>query len=148
MEGPIFIENANGRGTGFGYDSFGRLSDIYEGARILNVDPDGNVTFDFTQFHRHMDYDANGRLTQITFANGDTVNYVYDDAGHVTIVRDGLGHEIQTTYLQRNGVTTDLVSPVEDALRAYPDIKIREKNPIPDIREVSDEQKKTKKKKK
>lgn len=79
--------------TSYTYTSFGLIDTI--------VDPLGNVTDN--------EYNAQGRLTSITFAKGttqqSTSSLEYDAAGNVTATIDGNGHRTQFAYDARNRLT-------------------------------------------
>ncbi len=82
------------------YDSLDRLTQLNDsiGTSSFNYDADGRITSftDADGFTLSYGYDAAGNITQITYPDGSPVTYAYDAANRLTTVTDWLG--VQATY--------------------------------------------------
>ena len=82
------------------YDSLDRLTQLNDsiGMSSFSYDADGRVTSftDADGFTLAYGYDADGNITQITYPDTSTVTYAYDAANRLTTVTDWLG--VQATY--------------------------------------------------
>ena len=101
------------------YDSLDRLTQLNDsiGSSSFNYDADGRVTSftDADGFTLAYVYDAAGNITQITYPDTSTVSYAYDAANRLTTVTDWLGGQAIYAYDQDgrlasfthfNGITT------------------------------------------
>lgn len=66
----------------FGYDQYGRLSDI--------TDPEGNVI--------SLSYNANNKITGYTNQGGNTTSYTYDQDGRIISIQDPLNNTATISY--------------------------------------------------
>jgi len=82
------------------YDSLDRLTQLNDsiGTSSFSYDADGRITgfTDADGFTLAYVYDAAGNITQITYPDTSTVTYAYDAANRLTTVTDWLG--VQATY--------------------------------------------------
>ncbi len=81
----VSITNGNGQVTNFSYDNEGRLT-------TRSVTYNGNTLTD------RYSYDASNRVTGITYADGNTVSYTYNQAGDVVSSTDSQGRTISYAY--------------------------------------------------
>ena len=82
---PLSVLDPNGVVTALVYDSLGRLTSVTESPGA------GQRQMDFQ-------YDARGRVTQVTLPAGGTLSYTYDSAGRVTEARNNFDETISYTY--------------------------------------------------
>jgi YD repeat-containing protein len=115
------VTNAAGHVTNLSnYDANGRVGRI--------TDPNGLIT-DLTYTPRgwlssrtvggqvtNFGYDGVGQLTQVTFPDTSTINYVYDDAHRLTSVADSLGNSIAYTLDNMGNRTGETVVDPTGAL--------------------------------
>jgi RHS repeat-associated protein len=88
--GRLAVEQITaGPGAGFerdyGYDSLGRLNQIYMSTGDENV------------YGFYATYDANGRLSAITYPSGSSVQYSYNSFGYSNQLADGASHQVLWT---------------------------------------------------
>jgi RHS repeat-associated protein len=86
------------------YDSFDRLTQLNDsiGTSSFSYDADGRITSftDADGFTLAYAYDAAGNVTQITYPDTSTVTYAYDSANRLTTVTDWLGGQATYAYDQ------------------------------------------------
>jgi RHS repeat-associated protein len=75
---PVAMEDANGIVSTLDYDTRGRLT---------GVSTDGQSTI--------FEYQADGKLAKVTFADSTYLQYEYSDGGRLTVVRNGDGERIE-----------------------------------------------------
>ena len=103
------------------YDNLDRLTQLNDsiGTSSFSYDADGRITSftDADGFTLSYVYDAAGNITQITYPDTSTVTYAYDAANRLTTVTDWLGGQATyaydqdgrlATFTQFNGIATDL----------------------------------------
>ena len=101
------------------YDNLDRLTQLVDsiGTSSFSYDADGRITgfTDADGFALSYLYDAAGNLTQITYPDTSKVTYAYDAANRLTTVSDWLGGQATyaydqdgrlETFTQFNGITT------------------------------------------
>lgn len=94
--------DANGNAKTYTYDGIGRLineTDSY-GTKTYAYDENSNKTSEINELGEEttFTYDASNRLIQVTYADGSTVQNVYDTAGHLVTTIDQLGNETHYEY--------------------------------------------------
>ena len=101
------------------YDSLDRLTQLNDsiGTSSFSYDADGRITSftDADGFTLAYVYDAAGNITQVTYPDASTVTYAYDSANRLTTVTDWLGGQATyaydqdgrlATFTQFNGIVT------------------------------------------
>ena len=92
------------------YDSLDRLTQLNDsiGTSSFSYDADGRVTSftDADGFTLAYVYDAAGNITQITYPDTSTVTYAYDAANRLTTVTDWLGGQAADAYDQDGRLAT------------------------------------------
>ena len=91
-----YITDGIGRVYDFVYDSeTGLLSEIKCLTAEGNPIKAGTTNIDLKTTYG---YDSNGKLTSVTYPDGETVNYTYDSIGNLVKVQNIDGYNIQYTY--------------------------------------------------
>ncbi len=100
----------SGRGVQHIYSPNGWLTDEYGGHTIGNPATDGNLSFDAAVHTKaNLGYDAMGRLSSSTDAQGQVWYFGMDGRSRPTYSQDPLGHTVTTTYYPPgNGASTGL----------------------------------------
>ncbi|WP_290370055.1 carbohydrate-binding protein [Paenibacillus sp. CECT 9249] len=91
------------------YDDARRLTDV--------IRSDGTVM-------RHMEYDGQGRLTQIRFADGSSRAYAYDEAARIVTMKEGAGLETRYFY-DADLRLTKIVDAAGERTFRYDDVRTR-----------------------
>jgi RHS repeat-associated protein len=88
---PTSITDPRGSQTRFSYDPAGRVATVTAGATALGAQPAINQT---TRYG----YDLNGRVIQLTHANGQVTNRSFDGFGRLVQETDPAGNQTNYTY--------------------------------------------------
>jgi RHS repeat-associated protein len=131
------VVDPEGEVTEYSYDGVGQLIGIYysdgttpsvyqsydeDGNRIYRYDGSGESIFSYDSLNRmtsstdgsgatvSSEYDLDGRLTGITYPQGQHIGRAYDGAGKLTSITDWLGHTTQFAY-DEDGNRTETVYP-------------------------------------
>ena len=104
------LDDRNGQGLSFTYDSFSNLSTIHESAGrdiAVATDASGHITGITLPDNRHVTYGyTSGLLTSVTDLRGGTITYTYDTSNRLKTIVDQNSHTVVTNTYGADGRVT------------------------------------------